>query len=533
MIARLSILLFALALAGAVRAAEPEGDAAPGLAAQLAQAEVVTGANIAARVVAVLAEAGQLAEPAISAERRFHPCADDLAVAPRVAGDWRTVVVTCGAPVGWSVTVRTAARAATPDAVPESARLRQVDAAEIDEAVRAALALAGEAASPVVTQSRTFYPCSVPLEVAPRIAGDWRTVSVSCAAPARWTLNLRTVPDDGRARRTPLGDAPLATAGDIEAVVRKALAEAGIEASPRVSQMRRYYPCSGELSAAPRYGSDWRTVEVRCSDPMEWSIHIRTTAHAAAGAAAGAFDITAADVEAAVVELLDAAGMSGEPVIPATRRFYPCSEPLSAAPRDGSDWSLIDVSCSAPFEWSLLVRANLTSLLPAPVAEAEPEVTPDVAPDAAPEATAQANPDATPAAASAAPAGAEVVALRRSLRKGAVLTAEDIVMIPAPQKVSTGLFSSAEDVIGRTLTQTLGEGRALHARHLEHDWLVREGNPVMIVNAIGGFEIITAGKAVGNGQLGDIIEVQNISSGDIIQGVVEAAEKIRPVANMN
>jgi len=53
------------------------------------------------------------------------------------------------------------------------------------------------------------------------------------------------------------------------------------------------------------------------------------------------------------------------------------------------------------------------------------------------------------------------------------------------------------------------------------------------VNAIGGFEIITAGKAVGNGQLGDIIEVQNVSSGDIIQGVVEAAEKIRPVANMN
>ena len=197
----------------------------------------------------------------------------------------------------------------------------------------------------------------------------------------------------------------------------------------------------------------------------------------------------------------------------------------SAAPRDGSDWSLIDVRCSAPFEWSLLVRANLTSLLPAPVAEA----TPDAAPDAAPGAT----PQAAPAAASAAPQGAEVVALRRSLRKGAVLTAEDIVMIPAPQKVSTGLFSSAEDVIGRTLTQTLGEGRALHARHLEHDWLVREGNPVMIVNAIGGFEIITAGKAVGNGQLGDIIEVQNISSGDIIQGVVEAAEKIRPVANMN
>jgi flagella basal body P-ring formation protein FlgA len=527
MILRPLLLAAALAAAGPAAAAEPEGDAPPGLAAQMAQAEVVTGADIARRIVSVLAEEGLGADPAISADRRFHPCAEELAVEPRVEGDWRTAVVTCGAPVGWSVTVRTGAKTRAAEAGQQGTTLRQVDAAEIDATVRAALSLAGEAASPVVTQSRTFYPCAVPLEVAPRIAGDWRTVSVSCAEPARWTLNLRTVPDDGRARSTPLGDAPLATAGDIEAVVREALAEAGIEAAPRVSQMRRYYPCSGGLSAAPRYGSDWRTVEVRCSEPMEWSIHVRTTAHAAAGAAAGAFDITAADVEAAVIELLDAAGLAGEPVIPATRRFYPCSEPLAASPREGADWSLIDVRCSAPFEWSLLVRANLTSLLPAPTAM------PTATPTATPEAGSGASPRAAAPESAPAPAGVEVVALRTSLRKGAVITADDIVMIPAPQKVSTGLFSSAEDVIGRTLTQTLGEGRALHARHLDYDWLVRSGNPVMIVNAIGGFEIITAGKAVGNGQLGDIIEVQNISSGDIIQGVVEAAEKIRPVANMN
>jgi len=536
MILRPLLLAAALAAAGPAAAAEPEGDAPPGLAAQMAQAEVVTGADIARRIVSVLGEEGLGADPAISADRRFHPCAEELAVVPRVEGDWRTAVVTCGAPVGWSVTVRTGAKTRAAEAGQQGTTLRQVDAAEIDATVRAALSLAGEAASPVVTQSRTFYPCAVPLEVAPRIAGDWRTVSVSCAEPARWTLNLRTVPDDGRARSTPLGDAPLATAGDIEAVVREALAEAGIEAAPRVSQMRRYYPCSGGLSAAPRYGSDWRTVEVRCSEPMEWSIHVRTTAHAAAGAAAGAFDITAADVEAAVIELLDAAGLTGEPVIPATRRFYPCSEPLAASPREGADWSLIDVRCSAPFEWSLLVRANLTSLLPEPVAksDATPDAVSGASPRAAaPEGAAETAAETAPAVASAAPAGAEVVALRRSLRKGAVLTAEDIVMIPAPQKVATGLFSNAEDVIGRTLTQTLGEGRALHARHLDYDWLVRAGNPVMIVNAIGGFEIITAGKAVGNGQLGDIIEVQNVSSGDIIQGVVEAAEKIRPVANMN
>lgn len=526
---RPSILAAAFCLAVSAAAAESADEAPPGLAAQMAQAEVVTGADIAARVSAVLGGMGLRSDPAISAERRFHPCADELKIAPRTPEDWRTVVASCEAPVSWSVIVRTGAEARAADGAAAAGTLRQVDAAEIERTVRAALLQEGEAAAPVVTQSRTFYPCSAPLEVAPRIAGDWRTITVSCAEPARWTLNLRTVPDDGRARRTPLGDAPIATAGDIEAVVREALVEAGIEATPRVSQLRRYFPCSGELIAAPRFGSDWRTVEVRCPAPMEWSVYVRTTAHEVAGAAAGAFDITAADVEAAVVELLDAAGLAGEPVIPATRRFYPCSEPLAASPREGADWSLIDVRCSAPFEWSLLVRANLTSLLPAPTAmpTATPTATPEAGSGASPRAAA---PESAPAPA---PAGVEVVALRTSLRKGAVITADDIVMIPAPQKVSTGLFSSAEDVIGRTLTQTLGEGRALHARHLDYDWLVRSGNPVMIVNAIGGFEIITAGKAVGNGQLGDIIEVQNISSGDIIQGVVEAAEKIRPVANMN
>jgi flagella basal body P-ring formation protein FlgA len=106
-------------------------------------------------------------------------------------------------------------------------------------------------------------------------------------------------------------------------------------------------------------------------------------------------------------------------------------------------------------------------------------------------------------AADAASSGVVVAALRRSLRKGAVLTEDDVMMIPAPQKASTGLFTNASDVIGRTLTQTLGEGRAL------------------------------PGRAVGNGQLGDIIEVENVSSGEIIQGVVEGSEKIRPIANMN
>jgi flagella basal body P-ring formation protein FlgA len=522
------VLALMACLAAGPAVSAPEQDPPPTLAEQMAGAQVVSGAEVAARVRRVLQEQGYEADPVIPPGRQFNPCGAPLELTPRNGDDWRTVNVTCPAPVRWSVMVRSGA-ALPADAAGVPDPVRQVDAAEIVAAVQAKLDAAALDAVPVVNQSRVFYPCAAPLDVAPRIEGDWRTVAVSCPAPARWSLNVRTVARRGPASTTALDSAPRATATDIEAAVRRALSEEGIAATPLVSRLRRFFPCSSELKAAPRFGSDWRTVEVRCSEPLEWAVYVRTVEDAATAAdATGAFDVTAAHVEAAVIDLLQAAGLRGEPVIPATRRFYPCSEPLGAEPRNGTDWSMVTVRCTTPFEWSLLVRTNLSSPLPDATAVAALEAE---AAEAMPAPAAEANTGEK--AADAASSGVVVAALRRSLRKGAVLTEDDVMMIPAPQKASTGLFTSASDVIGRTLTQTLGEGRALHARHLDYDWLVREGNPLMIVNAIGGFEIVTPGRAVGNGQLGDIIEVENVSSGEIIQGVVEGSEKIRPIANMN
>ena len=89
-------------------------------------------------------------------------------------------------------------------------------------------------------------------------------------------------------------------------------------------------------------------------------------------------------------------------------------------------------------------------------------------------------------------------------------------------RIATWNVNSVRTRLGQ-LTAWLREGR------LQHVVSAR----VPLDSVAEAHELVETGRAVGNGQLGDIIEVENVSSGEIIQGVVEGSEKIRPIANMN
>ena len=131
------------------------------------------------------------------------------------------------------------------------------------------------------------------------------------------------------------------------------------------------------------------------------------------------------------------------------------------------------------------------------------------------------------------PAGqAMIVVLATSLRSGTVIAPEHLALAPALQDVSTGLFTDPGALVGRRLLRALGAGHALRARHLDHDWAVERGRPVLIVAEVGGLAVAMPGKALADGQIGDFVKVENTSSGRVIEGIVEGPEKIRPIANI-
>lgn len=72
--------------------------------------KIVYGADIAAKVSAFFQTQQISREAIISPKRAYFACAAELAVEPRVAGDWSTISVSCPSPKKWVVTLRTSSQ---------------------------------------------------------------------------------------------------------------------------------------------------------------------------------------------------------------------------------------------------------------------------------------------------------------------------------------------------------------------------------------------------------------------------------------
>ncbi|TCP61359.1 flagella basal body P-ring formation protein FlgA [Rhodovulum bhavnagarense] len=198
---------------------------------------------------------------------------------------------------------------------------------------------------------------------------------------------------------------------------------------------------------------------------------------------------------------LELAGLAGIPQIAASRRYPGCDHVPRIAPRDGS-WATAEIRCSAP-QWTRAVRTGIP-----PGAQPREGGAPD------------------------APAGGPVIVMRKSLGRGSVLTAEDIALAPAPAATPPTAIGSLENAIGRRLSQAVGIGQPLLARHLDPDWLVVEGAPVVIALELDGISVAMSGTALEPGQRHQLIKVRNLSSGRTVRGHVTDRNKISVTAKI-
>ncbi|MGH8302295.1 MAG: flagellar basal body P-ring formation chaperone FlgA, partial [Steroidobacteraceae bacterium] len=65
-------------------------------------------------------------------------------------------------------------------------------------------------------------------------------------------------------------------------------------------------------------------------------------------------------------------------------------------------------------------------------------------------------------------------------------------------------------------------GAILTSGDLLPDYMVRQGEQVTMVAAIGGIQVRAAGLALQSGRYGALIRVQNASSAKVVQGIVES-----------
>ena len=121
-----------------------------------------------------------------------------------------------------------------------------------------------------------------------------------------------------------------------------------------------------------------------------------------------------------------------------------------------------------------------------------------------------------------------VLVLRRAANRGTRLTADDVeVQTRVVQGTGDSYLTDAAELGGRTLKRPLGAGAALTADAMMDDMVVRRGQHVTLLAAVGGLEVRAAGVAMNDAATAGRVKVQNISSNLIVEGVVESPDVIR------
>lgn len=121
----------------------------------------------------------------------------------------------------------------------------------------------------------------------------------------------------------------------------------------------------------------------------------------------------------------------------------------------------------------------------------------------------------------------EAVVLTRPMARGDVLRDSDVTVERRPKsEVQADTVREPEAAIGMALQQTARAGQVIRSTDLTRPQLVKRNEPVLIVYEVPGIVLTARGKAEEVGSLGDTVNVLNIQSKRVIQGVVTGPGQI-------
>jgi flagella basal body P-ring formation protein FlgA len=122
----------------------------------------------------------------------------------------------------------------------------------------------------------------------------------------------------------------------------------------------------------------------------------------------------------------------------------------------------------------------------------------------------------------------DVLVLTHSVNRESRLTAADVTI---ERRTAAGpgnaYLTSVAELSGRTVRRPLPAGTTLSVDMLAPDLIVKRGQEVTLVSAGGAVEVRATGRAMVDGAAGSRIQVQNLTSQRVVEGVVESADLVR------
>ena len=122
---------------------------------------------------------------------------------------------------------------------------------------------------------------------------------------------------------------------------------------------------------------------------------------------------------------------------------------------------------------------------------------------------------------------AQFVVLTKSIQRGEIISADDVMLVQRDGNPGIGYFRDIDDVVGRKAKRAININQIIRSRHLAFDYAIQKDQSVIIESKIGAVTVVSAGIAIAHAQLGERVKVKNNSSGHVVEGVAISAKKIR------
>ncbi|GLS85190.1 flagella basal body P-ring formation protein FlgA [Cypionkella aquatica] len=115
------------------------------------------------------------------------------------------------------------------------------------------------------------------------------------------------------------------------------------------------------------------------------------------------------------------------------------------------------------------------------------------------------------------PALADSVVATRTIRAHSLLTADDMTLVAMDIQ---GALTDTAGAIGQETRVAIYAGKPIHADQIGPNAIVERNQIVPLSYSAGGLSILTEGRALARGGVGETIEVMNLSSRAKVAGLI-------------
>ncbi len=121
----------------------------------------------------------------------------------------------------------------------------------------------------------------------------------------------------------------------------------------------------------------------------------------------------------------------------------------------------------------------------------------------------------------------KAVVARRYIPKGSIIQPTDVAVNKVKAKNDERYFTDVNEIIGKKVRFAIRKGQPITLKSLEKEYFVLRNTNVEVLYEKNGFRIKLLGRALENGEMGDLIKVRNTSSGKVILCRVIGKNKVK------